>query len=214
MCDLDTRQQLGQLSPSLCLSLIARSFMNPSISIALRAAVVAVAAWSSMASFAQTAEATATPLLLAYNPSNTNLIYNNPVGVKVSPDGQKLQVTTRPVSPYQGGLLNFGNYPWWITVADFSVGNKVGTARNGDMYRGTGALTPPAGQLYTIAKLMPGTTNVYQLTPVDMTGVIRGNQGSFTGTMHGTITTDGQRGRLTGTNIIDFDIVIEGTKTP
>jgi hypothetical protein len=188
--------------------------MNRLYTLALRTTAMAALAFASMASIAQSAEATATPLLLAYNPSNTNLIYNNPVGVKVSADGQKLQVTTRPVSPYQGGLLNFGKYPWWITVADFSVGNKVGTARNGDMYRGTGKLTPPSGQLYTIATLMPGTTNVYQLTPVDMTGVIRGNQGSFVGTMQGTITTDGHLGKLVGTNIIDFDIVIEGTKTP
>ncbi len=171
------------------------------------AAAAAVLLLASAAASAQT------PLTLAYNPSTTNLIYTATVGVRVTPDGSAMQVSTAPSGSYQGGLLNFGNYPWWVSVADFTAGNKSGFARNGDAYRGTGPLPTPASRQYTVARLVPGTTNVYAIEPVPMTGMIRGSVDTWTGTMHGTITTDGRRGRLVPTNIIDFDIVIEGTRT-
>lgn len=182
--------------------------MNRWIVSALRTAAVAAFAFSSMASMAQR------PLVLAFNPGSTGLIHNKVMGVTVSPDGQKLQVATHSASPYWGGLLSFGTYPWWVDVANFTTVSKVGTARTGDVYRGIGQLPPPPGQPYTIATLLPGTTNVFQLTPVDMKGRIRGSLGSFVGTMRGTVTTDGRLGELVPTNIIDFDIVVEGTQTP
>ena len=188
--------------------------MHSFTAFALRTSAIAAITLSCAMASAQPADPATTPLLMSYNPGNTDLTKTLPLGVRVSPDGQAMLVTTRPTGAYQGGLLQFGTYPWWVSVADCTAGKKVCNARTGDFYRGTGPLVAPDGMFYTVATLMAGTTNVYELKDVDMTGILRGGQGSFVGTMRGTITTDGRRGKILPTNIIDFDIVAEGATTP
>lgn len=154
------------------------------------------------------------PLALSYSPANTNPQSTTFLGVSVSADGKRLTVKTTAVQGAAGGRLNFGGYPWWITVADFApYGGGPGQAFNGDRYRGSGPVTPPAGVLYTAARLKPGTLNVYELTPVAMTGITRGYVGGWTGTLTGTITTDGHRGRLQPANVVDFDLHVDGVET-
>lgn len=154
------------------------------------------------------------PLALSYTPANTNPLSTSFLGVSVSADGKRLTVKSTPVQGAAGGRLNFGGYPWWITVADFApYGGGPGQAFNGDRYRGSGELTPPAGVLYTAARLKPGTLNVYELTPVAMSGITRGYVGGWTGTLTGTITTDGHRGRLQPANVVDFDLHVDGVET-
>ena len=151
------------------------------------------------------------PLALSYTPANTSALYNAALGISVSADGKRLLAKTTPFGTYNGGRLTFGGYPWYISVADF--GTSPARAANGDRWRGTGALTMPAGKLYTIATLVPGTLATYQLTPVDMSGITRGYVGGWTGTMTGTLTTDGRRGKLTAANFVDYDIHVDGVET-
>jgi hypothetical protein len=154
------------------------------------------------------------PLALSYTPANTNMLHTSLVGVSVSADGQRLTVRTTGVAGRPGGLLNLGGYPWWITVADFAPASGQGPqAANGDRWRGTGPLNVAAGRLYVAARLKPGTTNVFELRPVEMSGITRGYVGGWTGTLTGTLTTDGTRGRLQPANLIDFDLHVDGVET-
>lgn len=171
----------------------------------LAAATLALSGWATQAA------AVELPLALSYTPANTSALYNTALGISVSADGKRLLAKTTPFGAYAGGRLTFGGYPWYVTVADF--GYSPARAANGDRWRGTGALTQPAGKLYTVARLVPGTLSTYQLTPVDMSGITRGYVGGWTGTMTGTLTTDGKRGKLTAANVVDFDIHIDGTET-
>lgn len=154
------------------------------------------------------------PLALSYTPANTNSLATALLGVSVSADGKRLTVKTTAVQGAAGGRMTFGGYPWWISVADFApYGGGPGQAFNGDRWRGSGPLTPPAKVLYTAARLKPGTLNVYELTPVAMSGITRGYVGGWTGTLTGTITTDGHRGRLQPANVVDFDLHVDGVET-
>lgn len=157
--------------------------------------------------------AQAAPLDLAYNRANTGPSYTYTLlGASVSADGQKLQLKATPVGTEPGGRITLGTYPWWVTVAGFGA-DKTGLARNGDRYRGTGAIAAPKRQRYTVATLVPGSSHVYQLRAVPMSGIIRGYPGAvWNGELQGTLTTDGSRGPITGANLVDFDLHIVGTQ--
>ena len=64
--------------------------------------------------------------------------------------------TTTTAPPAASSVRAFGpTASWNRPVADF--GYSPARAANGDRWRGTGALTQPAGKLYTVARLVPGT---------------------------------------------------------
>lgn len=163
---------------------------------------------------AQTPPPTTLPLALTYQGA-APLSYNNTaLGVSVSADGRDLRVRTTPFKGNAAGRLNFGGYPWWITVADFApYGGGPGRALNGDAYRGSGVLPTPAGKWHTMATLVPGSNNVYQVTEVAMSGIHRGWVGGWTGTLSGTITTDGVRGNVKIANIMAYELHIDGVET-
>jgi hypothetical protein len=154
-----------------------------------------------------------TPLALTYKAA-APLSYNNLVqGVSVSPDGHDLRVRATPFKGYTGGRLFFGGYPYWISVADFApYGGGQGRALNGDAYRGTGLLPTPTGKWHTMATLVPGSNNVYQVNEVAMSGIRRGWVGGWTGTLSGTITTDGHRGNLRIANIMAYELHVDGVE--
>lgn len=181
------------------------SLSSASLRLAVSTAALALSCW------AQQAQAVELPLALSYTPANTAALYNTALGISVSADGKRLLARTTPFDGYNGGRLTLGGYPWYISVADF--GSSPARAANGDRWRGTGALTMPTGKLYTVATLVRGTLATYQLTPVEMSGITRGYVGGWTGSMTGTLTTDGTRGKLTASNIVDFDIHVDGVET-
>lgn len=151
-----------------------------------------------------------TPLDLAYNPANTGPSYLWQLNaVRVSADGRKLQVRTQPTAQLAGGIINLGSYPWWITLVSYDHG--VGWTRNGDRWRGSGALPAPTHLWATVAVLQPGSSHVYRVLPMATAGIVRGQPGaSWTGTVQGTLTTDGTRGALDASHLIDFDLHIIG----
>lgn len=153
----------------------------------------------------------AAPLDLHYTTANTGGPTQWQVeGVSVSADGRKLQIRTLPFDGRAGGILNLGQYPWWLTVASFDQG--VGLSRCGDRYRGEGVPRSGSGQRATIATLVPGSTRTFRLRPVAMSGIIRGIPGGWSGTLQGTITTDGSVGPLVASQLLDIDLHIVGTQ--
>jgi hypothetical protein len=152
----------------------------------------------------------ATPLDLAYNPANTGPAYAWLLdGVRVSADGQRIQVRTQPFGNAVGGTINLGSYPWWITLAAWDHG--VGRTGNGDRWRGNAALPATTGRWSTVAVLVPGSNAVYRVKPIATGGIVRGLPGvTWSGTVQGTLTTDGTRGPISGTHLLDFDLHIIG----
>lgn len=154
--------------------------------------------------------ADATPIDLAYSPANTGPSYTWRLdAVRVSADGRKLQVRTQPTAGLPGGMINLGSYPWWITLVSYDHG--VGRTGNGDRWRGNAALPTPTSRWATVATLEPGSNTVYRIAPITTGGVVRGMPGvTWTGTVQGTLTTDGTRGALNGSQLLDFDLHIIG----
>ena len=154
----------------------------------------------------------AAPLDLHYTGANTG----GPAqwlaeGLSVSADGQKLQLRTQPFGSRTGGVLNFGQYPWWVTVASYDQGQGLSTV--GDRYRGQGTPRSGSGQRVTIATLVPGSTQLYRLRPVALSGIIRGVPGAtWSGQLQGTITTDGSRGAIGTAQLQDMDLHVIGTQ--
>jgi hypothetical protein len=177
---------------------------------AFRAMAVVVSFTAAPATFA----AVTLPLALTYQ-ATAPLSYNNTaLGVSVTADGRELQVRTTPFKGNAAGRLTFGGYPWWISVADFApYGGGPGRALNGDAFRGTGLLPTPVGKWHTMATLVPGSNNVYQVVEVPMTGIHRGYVGGWTGTLSGTITTDGVRGQVKIANIMAYELHVDGEET-
>ncbi|MBQ0932154.1 hypothetical protein [Ideonella alba] len=154
--------------------------------------------------------AAATPIDLAYNPSNTGPAYAWRLdAVRVSADGRKLQVRTQPSGSLPGGMINLGSYPWWITLVAYDQG--AGRTGNGDRWRGNAALPAPTGRWATVATLALGSGTVYRVRPIATGGIVRGLPGvTWSGTVQGTLTTDGTRGPLDASHLVDFDLHIVG----
>jgi len=154
--------------------------------------------------------AAATPIDLAYNPANTGPAYAWRLDdVRVSADGRKLQVRTQPSANLPGGMINLGTYPWWITLVAYDQG--VGRTGNGDRWRGNAALPAPTSRWATVATLEPGSQTVYRVKPIATGGIVRGLPGvTWSGTVQGTLTTDGSRGALDASHLTDFDLHIIG----